>query len=87
LCNLDGIHDVDSGDVWDGLSARDLERISPRLPWGKRINASGPKISEQHANCTPYPIRRQYKTRCTLAEHCRPLAANLLYARGAAGKA
>ena len=26
LCNLDGIHDVDSGDVWDGLSARDLER-------------------------------------------------------------
>jgi hypothetical protein len=63
------------------------ERISPRLPWGKRINAFGPKISEQHANCTPYPIRRQYKTRCTLAEHCRPLAANLLYARGAAGKA
>ena len=24
-----------------------------------------------------YSIRRQYKTRCALAEHCRPLAANL----------
>lgn len=47
------------------------------MPWGKRINAFGSKISEQHANCTPYPIRRQYRRRCALAEHCRPLAANL----------
>jgi len=53
--------------IWSGL----------RLPWGKRINAFGSKISEQHANCTPYPIRRQYRRRCALAEHCRPLAANL----------
>jgi hypothetical protein len=64
LCNFDGIHDVDSGDVWDGLSARDLERISPRSPGARGSMPSGRRSLSDMQIARLIQIGVNIKTRC-----------------------